>query len=85
MVDLAARSITITALTLINIESEDVATFEVTCGKGTYVRSLARDLAEKLGTVGYVSALRRLRVGRFSESNAILLDELAKKEHNTQA
>ena len=52
----------------------DHATFRVSCGKGTYVRSLARDLARHLGALGYVSALRRTRVGPFCEKDAILLD-----------
>jgi len=50
--------------------------FEVICGKGTYVRSLARDLAIALGTRGYVKALRRTEVGAFNENNAISLDIL---------
>ncbi len=50
--------------------------FRMTCGKGTYVRSLARDLALKLGTFGYVSALRRTAVGGFSVNNAISLEKL---------
>jgi tRNA pseudouridine55 synthase len=54
----------------------DHAELEITCGKGTYVRSLARDLAEKLGTRGHVAALRRSRVGPFGESSAIPLDKL---------
>jgi tRNA pseudouridine55 synthase len=52
----------------------------VDCGKGTYVRSLARDLAEALGTVGHVGLLRRLRVGSFTLDRAISLDELAAME-----
>lgn len=58
------------------------ATLDVTCGKGTYIRSLARDIAIVLGTVGYVSMLRRRRVGNFSESNAISLDFLEKLVHS---
>ena len=54
-------------------ESSD---FIMTCGKGTYVRSLARDLALKLGTVGHISALRREAVGPFEAKEAILLDKL---------
>jgi tRNA pseudouridine55 synthase len=58
--------------------SENLAetTFVVTCSKGTYVRSLARDIARALGTVGYVSYLKRAAVGRFCETNAISLDFL---------
>ena len=52
------------------------ATFEVDCGKGTYIRSLARDLAATLGACGYVSVLRRTRVGPFTVPQSITLDEL---------
>ena len=52
------------------------ARFVVRCGKGTYVRSLARDMAQALGTCGYVSALRRTQVGGFTEKNAISLEKL---------
>lgn len=55
----------------------DTADFAMTCGKGTYVRSLARDMAEVLGTCGYISALRRTFVGGFTEDNTISLDNLA--------
>ncbi len=54
-----------TRFVLVACDDVDHATFTVDCGKGTYVRSLARDLAAALGTVGYVSALR-LAVGRFT-------------------
>ncbi|MCK6418430.1 MAG: tRNA pseudouridine(55) synthase TruB [Alphaproteobacteria bacterium] len=53
-------------------------TLIMTCGKGTYVRSLARDLAEILGTRGYISALKRTAVGGFTLENAISLDNLEK-------
>ena len=52
----------------------DKAEFEVKCGKGTYVRSLAKDLAEKLNTKGHVIELRRLSVGNFEEKNTIFID-----------
>ncbi len=54
----------------------DHAVFEVASGKGVYMRSLARDLAQACGTLGHVAALRRLRVGPFTEANAIPLDKL---------
>jgi tRNA pseudouridine55 synthase len=54
----------------------DLAVFEVECGKGVYMRSLARDLAIACGTVGHVAALRRLRVGPFTEAQAIPLDKM---------
>ena len=53
-----------------------VTTFECDCGKGTYVRSLARDMGRRLGCLGHVTALRRTRVGPFTESAAISLDKL---------
>ena len=65
--------------------SENEASFEVECGKGTYMRALARDLAVKLGTVAHITVLRRLAVARFTLKNAISLDELAQKAQNTPA
>lgn len=50
--------------------------FSVTCSKGTYIRSLARDIALKLGTVGHVSALRRTKSGVFTLAQAISLENL---------
>jgi tRNA pseudouridine55 synthase len=50
---------------------------EVECGSGTYIRSLARDLAVALGTVGYLAALTRTRVGPFDLATAVTLDALA--------
>lgn len=58
------------------------ATFEVSCGKGTYVRSLARDIARKVNSMGYVSYLRRTAVGKFKESHAISLDNLGDIVHS---
>jgi tRNA pseudouridine55 synthase len=55
----------------------DHAEFEVQSGKGVYMRSLARDLALAVGTVGHIAALRRLRVGPFRESHAVPLDKIA--------
>ncbi len=52
--------------------------FKILCGKGFYVRSLARDLALDLKTFGHISSLKRLKVGKFSEKTAILLDDLLK-------
>ncbi|CAO3356001.1 tRNA pseudouridine(55) synthase TruB [Azospirillum sp. A26] len=79
-VDLAARTVRIDRFELVEEPDADHAVFEVDCGKGTYVRSLARDLSEALGTVGHVGLLRRLRVGSFTLDRAISLDELAAME-----
>ncbi len=54
----------------------DHVEIEIRCGKGTYVRSLARDLAAALGACGHVSELRRTRVGGFDEGRAVTLAEL---------
>ena len=69
--ELPARTIRIDALRLREVIDPDHARFEVACGKGTYVRSLARDLALALGTKGYVQLLRRTRVGSFTEKSTI--------------
>jgi tRNA pseudouridine55 synthase len=61
---------------LIERPDADHALFEVHSGKGVYMRSLARDLAIACGTLGHVAALRRLRVGPFTEAQAIPLDKL---------
>lgn len=72
-VELKQRLVTVYELELLASDKE-TARFQVVCGKGTYVRSLARDIAEKLGTKGFVSALCRTKVGVFSLENAISLD-----------
>jgi len=56
--------------------------FQVVCSKGTYVRSLARDMGRKLGTYGHITALRRTAVGPFLESGAISLDKFLILGHN---
>lgn len=70
---LEERGVTIHALTLIAVDG-GTATLEVHCSKGTYVRSLARDLALAAGSVGHVSALRRTAAGPFALRQAISLD-----------
>ncbi len=60
---------------------DNEADFEMTCGKGTYVRALTRDLGEVLGTKAYVGALRREKVGAFIAQNAISLDNLEEMDY----
>ncbi|BBK35282.1 tRNA pseudouridine synthase B [Allostella sp. ATCC 35155] len=73
--DLPARPARIDAIRPLDPgASEDEAEFEVDCGKGVYMRSLARDLARALGTCGHVAALRRTRVGPFDLSQAVRLE-----------
>ena len=79
-VELASRLVRIDEFTFLGQPDPDHAEFEVVCGKGTYVRSLARDLAAVLGTVAHVAALRRLAVGQFTLARAIPLDALAVME-----
>lgn len=73
-VELAPRPARVDAFTLEARPDADTAVFRVVSGKGVYMRSLARDLAGTLGTVGHVAALRRLRVGPFAEAMAVSLD-----------
>ena len=75
-VELRPRMVTIHDLCLISASAEE-ATFSTRVSKGTYIRSLARDIALALGTVGHVSYLRRTRAGPFSLDQAISLDFLS--------
>ena len=80
-VELKARPVTVYDFALTGVVDEHEAAFRVDCGKGTYIRSLGRDLARKLGTVGHIRNLRRTAVGPFSESDAISLDKLESLGH----
>lgn len=75
-VELAARPIFIERLSLLAMPDADHAEFEMVCGKGGYVRSMARDLGAALGTVAHVMALRRLSSGGFTLEGAVSFDEL---------
>jgi tRNA pseudouridine55 synthase len=68
-------------LDLVARPDADHADLVVGCGKGTYIRSLGRDLALSLGTVGHLAALRRTRAGPFTESQAISLPKLEALGH----
>jgi tRNA pseudouridine55 synthase len=81
---LKTRPVTIHNLVLESIDSPDRASFTVTCGTGTYVRSLGRDMAEALGTVGYISRLRRTLVGKFHQNDAISLENLRELGHKSK-
>jgi tRNA pseudouridine55 synthase len=80
-VALKPRRVLIERLELLGRPDADHADFVVSCGKGTYIRSLGRDLALSLGTVGYLSALRRTAVGPFREEAAISLPKLEALGH----
>jgi tRNA pseudouridine55 synthase len=82
---LEARPARIDRFELIERIDAGTAVFEVQSGKGVYMRSLARDLAAACGTLGHVAALRRLRVGPFTEAQAISLDKCTAREDTPPA
>src|SRR6202167_756999 len=84
-VEIAPRAVTIHRLDLIEVPDLDHAVLAAECGKGTYVRSLARDLGRALGALGHVSALRRSRVGPFGEADMISLEPLGSLCHRAAA
>ena len=75
--ELKSKTVFLKKIKLLNCE-KSISQFEIECGKGFYVRSLARDLGISLGTFGHVIALKRTKVGVFSTKTAILLDDLLK-------
>jgi tRNA pseudouridine55 synthase len=81
-VDLKARIIRIDDFSLVEM-LPDRARFRVLSGKGAYMRSLARDLAQAVGTVGYIAELRRISCGPFAVDAAISLDKLAELGHSS--
>jgi len=81
-VTIQSRPVRIDKIELVDVKNVDQAVFDVVCGKGTYVRSLARDIALALGTYGHVASLRRLATGPFDETNAISLETLESLVHS---
>ena len=75
-VERAARPLTIYELSLTPLSDQQLQ-LTVTCSKGTYVRVLAEDIAKALGTLGHLTALRRIRTGDFEIANAITLADFA--------
>ena len=80
--ELAARPALIESLTLIDMPDPDHCVIQARCGKGTYVRALARDLGIALGSLAHVTELRRTRVGPFAEEAAISLAKLQELGHS---
>jgi tRNA pseudouridine55 synthase len=74
--ELKPRLVNIDRLALVEMRDPDHSEFEAECGKGTYVRALARDLGRALGCFGHVAALRRIAVGPFAERDMISLEEI---------
>ncbi|HXW26397.1 MAG TPA: tRNA pseudouridine(55) synthase TruB [Xanthobacteraceae bacterium] len=85
VVELTARPVEIGRLELAELADADHAVFEAECGKGTYVRALARDMGRALGTFGHVCALRRTAVGPFGEGDMISLERLEALWHRAAA
>ncbi len=85
MVELSARPVEISRLELVDTPDPDHAVLHAECGKGTYVRSLARDVGRALGCFGHVSALRRVAVGPFGPETMILLEQLEAVCHRAAA
>ncbi len=81
VLDMAARTVNIDSLQIEKHDPAGETAFIVQCGKGTYVRSIARDLGRVLGCLGHVTLLRRLSVGPFSENDAISLEKLEELSH----
>ena len=76
-IEIEPRKIEIYNLELINVDVEkQEITYRVKCSKGTYIRTLCEQIAENLGTVGYMKELKRTQVGEFKIENAISVDEL---------
>ena len=80
--ELEARLIVVRRLQVTDAPDADHVTLEMDCGKGSYVRAIVRDLASALGAHGHVSALRRTRVGAFTEADATPLENLSAIEYS---
>jgi len=85
VVNIAPRTVTIYRLVLVEMPDRDHAILTAECGKGTYVRAIARDLGRSLSTLGHVCALRRDRVGPFGEAAMISLEQLESLCHRAAA
>ncbi|MBO5479412.1 MAG: tRNA pseudouridine(55) synthase TruB [Clostridia bacterium] len=80
-IEVAPREIEIYDLILDNLNpNENEITFTVNCSKGTYIRTLCEQIAEKLGTIGYMKELKRLQVGDFKIQDSITIEELKEKK-----
>ncbi len=73
---LEPRFVNISQLTLVSSDGDGTSTFQISCGKGTYVRSVARDLGRAMNSAAYVTQLRRQAVGRFTLSEAHTLEKI---------
>ena len=84
-VEIKARNIEIYEIKLEEINKEEkTITFMVHCSKGTYIRSLCEDIAQRLGTIGYMKELNRTKVGIFNIENSISVEELEQNKNNPE-
>ncbi|WP_336294481.1 tRNA pseudouridine(55) synthase TruB [Bartonella sp. CB169] len=81
-VEIPPREVEVTTFKLIDMATKERSIFEITCGKGTYVRSLARDMGRDLGCYGHIADLRRIAVAPFCEGDLITWDTLKTAELN---
>lgn len=79
--DIPVRKVEIYRLEMVEFVTSESVKFRVLCSKGTYVRTLGADLAKKLGTLGFLAALRRTKCGDFSINDTILLENLKNMEY----
>lgn len=82
-IEINEREIEIYKINLLHYE-KDTITFEVNCSKGTYIRVLCEDIAEKLGTVGYMKNLRRTEVDKFNLEQAVTIEEIKEKTDSVE-
>lgn len=79
-IEITPRKITIYDIKLLKIDTDKCEIrFEVSCSKGTYIRSLCEDIAKKIGTVGYMKELQRTKVGEFTIEQSVLVEDLDKE------
>ena len=79
-VEVKPRKITIYDIKLLDVNKvNSEIQFEVSCSKGTYIRSLCEDIAKKMGTVGYMKELQRTKVGNFTIEQSVLFEDLTKE------
>ena len=84
-VEIKAREVEIYSIKIVHINyDENEIDFEVSCSKGTYIRTLCEDIAEKLETCGYMKELKRTRVNNFKIENSISLEELEQNKDNEE-
>ncbi len=83
-VSMPEREIEIYDLQFVEEMANRQAKFKVRCSKGTYVRTLGKDIAKRLGTLGYLTALRRTKCGKFSLDDAILLEKIKNMVHSEE-